>query len=503
MKKILITAMIMMTVVFAGCGKGESISKSLIVTPEAGRYMEKFSADGTVECREPRYIYSTQALPVKEVLVKEGDHVEPGTLLCVLDTKEIEENIAVKQTSLELNGKLADTGVTEAQDKYDVYREGLANGTDVSLVTSKANMENAREAYEKAQKAYDDYKDALGLGLDPSLVAADQQVAKAATSLQQAKSMQEKLDDEKDITKIQKEEAEDVSDSASLAYVQAVQNRNVLLKQSDIKLSDLAKQAEDANYDYIMAQTSYASAVRALENAKKLSGDALEKAKLAGDMSVGEMELTNLKEKLNDAQIVAGCSGTVTAINAKTGETSTGVLFVIEDTSDLVVTAKVSEKEINSVSEGMAVMVETKSNNSESYTGIVEKTAESAIKTAEGETDTSGKDAEYNVRVSLDAPDSDIRIGMNTKTQFVVFEQEECINVPNEAVYSEEDGKKYILTISSDTEKGTIEKKEVNVVFKGKRNSVIEGSGISSGIHVLADAGTYMDMTGATVAISE
>ena len=193
----------------------------------------------------------------------------------------------------------------------------------------------------------------------------------------------------------------------------------------------------------------------------------------------------------------------VTAVNVNVGEQSTGVLFVIEDTSDLIFTAKVSEKEINSVSEGMAVSVSTKAENSEDYAGTVQRVAAYTEKTADGETDTSGKDAEFNVTIVLDAPDENVRIGMNGKASFIAYEQPEGLAVPNEAVYTDTDGKKYVLTITSDTESGTVEKKEVTVNYKGKRESSVESASLHSGDHVLVDAATYWDLIGQTVTITQ
>lgn len=500
---VFMTGVLLTASVLTGCGKGEGISRGMITTVTTGDYTEKFTAEGTVECAEPHYVYSTLSLPVEEVLVKEGDYVTAGTLLCVLDTKTIEDKIAVKQAAIELYEKKASTNVSAARTQYNIYNESLASGTDVNLVEAFAKMEAARETYESAQKTYDDYKESVSMGMDPALASADQSVARAANSLQQAKSWQYELDDTHGVSKLEKEEAEDAVDSASLAYVQAIENRDNLLRQSDIKLADYAKLAEDANYNYIIAQTAYTAAVKSLENAKTLSQAAINQAMINGDMTVEELELAQLNDQLLDAQVIAECSGMVTAVNVNVGEASTGVLFVIEDTSDLIFTAKVSEKEINSVSEGMAVSVSTKAENSEDYTGTVQRVAAYTEKTADGETDTSGKDAEFNVTILLEEPDENVRIGMNGKASFIAYEQPEGLAVPNEAVYTDTDGKKYVLTISSDTESGTIEKKEVTVNYKGKRESSVESASLHSGDHVLVDAATYWDLIGENVTITQ
>ena len=127
----------------------------------------------------------------------------------------------------------ANTNVSVATRQYNTYVEGLNNGTDSNLVVAMANAEQAREACEAAQKRYADYKESLNLGMDPTLAAADQAVKSAATAIQQAQSMQYEMEDKDYVTELQKEQAEDSVDSANLAYVQAVQRREYLARQSD------------------------------------------------------------------------------------------------------------------------------------------------------------------------------------------------------------------------------------------------------------------------------
>ncbi|MCR5012315.1 MAG: HlyD family efflux transporter periplasmic adaptor subunit [Lachnospiraceae bacterium] len=488
---------------FTGCGKKDGIPAGSIANLEAADFTEYIKADGTVECAKAHYVYSTLTLPVEQIFVEEGDHISEGDLLCVLDTESIDEQIELKQAAMDLTERSASTNVEAAWHQYNIYTEGLNNGTDANLVEAMANLQIARETYESAQKAYDDYKESLNLGMDPTLVAADQAVAQAANAIQQAKSMQAELDDEHGVSDIEKEKAEDAVDSANLSYVQAVQSRENLLRQSDIRLADYAKSAEDANLNYITAQTAYNAAVRALENARALSADAIEKAKLTGDLTVDEIQLAQLQNKLLDAQILADHSGTVTAVNIEVGENSTGVLFVIEDTKDLVLTAKVPEKDINSISENMSVLVTPKADNSDTYSGNVKRVAESAYKNASGKTDTSGEDADYKVTVTIDAPDEKIRIGMNAEAEFSVYSKEGCFAVPNEAIFTDENGAEFILTASGDSGKVTLQKSPVTIVYAGKNMSVIEGSDVKNGTRYITEAADYMEYAGSTVDVAD
>ena len=504
-----LTGMTAMLGMLTACGKQEGISEGSISVLEPTTYTESIEVDGTVECAHPHFVYSSLTLPVTEIFVKEGDQVSAGDLLCVLDTRDMEDQIALQQVAMDLTQRNASTNVTAARHRYNTYVEGITNGTDANLVKAMAAAEQAREVCEAAQIRYADYKESLNLGMDPTLTAADQAVKQAASSIEQAQSMQYEMEDKDYVTDIQKEQAEDAVDSANLAYVQAIQRRDNLLRQSDLQLAAYAKDVDDAMTNYLSAVAAYQATVRELDNAKQASSDAVSQAMLSGDLSVEELQLAQLERKLLDAQILSDYSGTVTAVNIGVGENATGVLFVIEDTNDLVMNARVPEKDINRISDGMEVSVTPKADESDTYTGKISRIAEAAGKNASGQTDTSGEEAEYKVTIDIADPNEKIRIGMNGDAEFIVYQQEECFALPNKAIYTGEDGKQYMLWLSGSTvdDKGvesvTIQKSEVSVVYEGESMTVVEGSAVAEGTRFLTDAAAYMDKAGTTVAIEK
>ena len=495
--------------ILTACGKQEGIPEGAISVLEKTDFAETIEADGTVECSDPHFVYSSLTLPVTEVFVKEGDVVKPGDLLCTLDTKDMEDQIALQQAVMAQTEKAANTNVSVARRQYNTYVEGITNGTDSNLVAAMANAEQAREACEAAQKRYADYKESLNLGMDPTLTAADQAVKSAATAIQQAQSMQYEMEDKDYVTEIQKEQAEDSVDSANLAYVQAVQRREYLARQSDLQLADYAKAVDDAMTNYLSSVAIYQATVRDLDNAKQASNDAIRQAALSGDMSVAELQLAQLQNKLLDTQIVSEFSGTVTAVNIEVGENSTGVLFVIEDTKDLVLNARVPEKDINRITDGMDVSVTPKADYSDTYAGKIRRIADAAGKNASGRTDTSGEEAEYKVTIDIADPDEKIRIGMNGEAEFTVYQMDNCFTLPNKAIYTDENGSNYMLFIGGSTvdDKGvetvSIQKAEINVVYAGKSVSVAEGTALTEGTRILTDAAAYMDKAGTSIAIEK
>lgn len=492
MKKKGIAVSVFMTGVFAltACGKMPDADQTTVL--EEKNFTKTVIADGTVECADPEYIYAEEQLPIKDVLVKAGDSVKAGDVLCVLDTTSIENEIELQQASMELKGRSVSVDMASASHQLSYYKDGINSGKDSNLIAADAKVNQAQAAWATALKKYNDYKESLDMGTNRELLAADNAVNSAANSLQQAKSMQEEYKDKKDdenehITKIMLEQAEDNVDSASLAYSQAVRTRDSVLRETDVALADLAMAAGTAQMDYLMAVNAKEAAVRDLKNAKQTSADSYAKAEIAGDMSVEEIKLAQLQTRLSDATIKASKNGTVTSVNKDQGELSTGILFSVEDITDLVVTARVEESDINSVQVGQKANVTLKTDASDVYEAQVTSIAPAATKNSAGKTDTSGDDAEYEVTLKVLSPDENIKIGMNTDVEITVFEEPGCYSVPDRAIYTDNDGNSFVYAVSKS---GDVNKLSVDKGVSAGKTTVVSGSGLKDGVVIVNDAST-------------
>ena len=105
--------------------------------------------------------------------------------------------------------------------------------------------------------------------------------------------------------------------------------------------------------------------------------------------------------------------------------------------------------------------------------------------------------------VTIDSPDEKIRIGMNAEAEFSVYSKENCIAVPNEAVFTDENGEKYILTASGDNGKVSVNKSAVTIIYSGKNMSVIEGKDVKSGTSYITEAANYMEYAGSSVDVAD
>jgi len=220
--------------------------------------------------------------------------------------------------------------------------------------------------------------------------------------------------------------------------------------------SSLSKDVEQARYSTAAAETS---AKLQLENAKsaydssKLSYDlgeisqlelqsALNNLKLAQssyDNKSAQVSLSKLQSQLSDAQIKSPMDGTVTMVNATVGTPATGVLFVVEDTGDLIVKTGIKEFDVGTVKAGQAVTIKTDGTGDKSIRGIVKSISPAALKSATGQT-VSSSNVEFEAKVSLLDKDPNLKIGMNARLSITIAQKDNIYTVPYDAVSLNPDG---------------------------------------------------------------
>lgn len=179
-------------------GGGASPENAITSDDTAILAMEDFSAsvegNGVVIAEQEAGVYSSQTLPIKSVLVKEGDVIREGQVLAYLDDKTIRKQISLKEAGLSTQAKNLAHQVAMAQDKYQTALNALNAGHNASLVSAESSVDSAKAQWEAAEKVYLDYKKSLEEGYNPestaqksSIESAKQAVASAKKAYEQAK----------------------------------------------------------------------------------------------------------------------------------------------------------------------------------------------------------------------------------------------------------------------------------------------------------------------------
>ncbi|QHI73004.1 efflux RND transporter periplasmic adaptor subunit [Aminipila terrae] len=179
------------------------------------------------------------------------------------------------------------------------------------------------------------------------------------------------------------------------------------------------------------------SKYREYDNAKflydmgEISKDDLLKAQNAYEAASSDYEIkkqsadtTSLQQQIADATLKSPISGTVTLVNATEGNSSSGVLFTIENTQDLQVAANVSEYDINQVKKGQKVIVKTEMTGDTELSGEVLSIAPTAQKEeTTGKTTSSGK-VQFLVEISIKDKNPGVKIGTNARVNIVTAGKE-------------------------------------------------------------------------------
>lgn len=154
-----------------------------------------------------------------------------------------------------------------------------------------------------------------------------------------------------------------------------------------------------------------------------------------GKSSLDDSRLSyeNAQEQLEDYRITAPISGTVIEKNLKVGDTldsanksaTTGAIAIIYDLSHLEFTVNVDELDIKKVEVGQAVQITADSLEGKTFTGLVSKVSINGT-TQMGAT-------AYPVTIVIDQG-TELLPGMNVSADIIVMERNDVLTVPSEAV---------------------------------------------------------------------
>ena len=153
----------------------------------------------------------------------------------------------------------------------------------------------------------------------------------------------------------------------------------------------------------------------------------------ASSLDDSRLSYESAQKQLEDYRITAPISGTVIEKNLKAGDTldsanksaTAGAIAIIYDMSHLEFTMNVDELDINKVKVGQAVEITADSLPGEKFTGLVSKVSING-------TTQSGATA-YPVTVVISNAGS-LLPGMNVSADIIVLEKQDVLTVPSEAV---------------------------------------------------------------------
>jgi len=180
---------------------------------------------------------------------------------------------------------------------------------------------------------------------------------------------------------------------------------------------------------------------------------------LESKLELDQLNIDAIQNEIKSATIIASIDGTIVqGISDTNKQINNGeLLFVIENLSDLVVEATVSEYEINQVQLDQTVIIETLGDNKQ-YTGTITDVSPTGI--------ISGSEVLIPITIEIANEDSDLKPNFTANIEITVAQKDNALIIPYEAI--------------TDTPKGSM----VMIVRDGKEMMIPIEKGIASDLYI-------------------
>jgi len=312
--------------------------------------------------------------------------------------------------------------------------------------TGQSRVDSARYALKDAQNAYD----------------------RAVTNLERAKN------DAADIAEKALTNAQNMHSDAQRAYQRALDDKIRAIDndadRNQTGLENAQRLFEDSKIQLESSHNNLESAQNSLNQASSRPATG------TANVEIQELNILRLNNQLKEGRVIATADGVITELNAKVGANPAGVIFVIENTEDLYVSAKVREHNVSAVMIGQDAVITTEATGDRPYAGLVSFISPRAVSAA-GSTS-----VEFEVRAGLIEPDKKIKIGMNAFLDIVIEKRSGIYAVPNTAIVTDDRGS--FVYAMKDGERVEI---AVALGIRTMVSAEISGEGLYDGLELVAD----------------
>lgn len=440
--------------VAAGAVAYQLFLKPPVILPAASTPLVKtdlqneISLTGTVESADSVMVYSDLNSFIQQVNVKVGDRVEAGQVLAQLDTTDLELQIAQQQAELNKMGQQSALSQQMRERELANAQGDLANGLDASIISAENALRSAQQELNNARRDLENHQDDLDHA-DDVMNAAEKALSRASAARDEAKRKFEAADPEDPNYEELRQKYNEAEDAWDVAF------RDWQAKDTEYgsDLSSYSRNYRSARVAYENALAAYNAAQNASDQNLENLEDQLRSAEIDGDTTANQIALQQSQKNLADSTIKAPITGTVTAVYAKVGAPGSGLLFVVENTDDLVIKTELKEYDVASVQEGMPVQIKSDATGDQVFPGSVSHIAPTAQKAADGSTQSSGS-VEFDTEVRLEQLDSGLRVGMNVRMTVVTAERKGVWAVPYDALVTDAQGQSVVYVARPEGEEG-------------------------------------------------
>lgn len=155
-------------------------------------------------------------------------------------------------------------------------------------------------------------------------------------------------------------------------------------------------------------------------------------------------DIENLNTKIEDCNLKATVAGKVTKIDAKVNQYPVaGDKIIIDDVSLYKASMDVSQYDAINMKKGQKAIIKVNGANKE-YAGVITDIGQLAEKKATS----TDQDSKVNVKVSINKPDANVKVGYEVDAEIILNEKQNALQIGFEAVKEDNDtGKKYVFVV--------------------------------------------------------
>jgi multidrug efflux pump subunit AcrA (membrane-fusion protein) len=183
----------------------------------------------------------------------------------------------------------------------------------------------------------------------------------------------------------------------------------------------------------------------------------------------------------------------VTYVGAKESAVANGLLFVVENTDQLIIAAQIGEYDVGLLQLGQEVIVKTDSTGDMQFRGHVSNIAPAAVKDAGGNTIESSN-VQFDAEISLLEKDTAIKIGMNARLTIIFENKSDVFSVPYDAVAVEADGSNCIYVAEETNDDSQVAYRKINVETGLTTDMAVEikSSELEAGMEVIVNPEAFI-----------
>lgn len=390
---------------------------------------------------------------VKAINVQVGDQVKAGQVLAMLDTSDLELQVANAQANLTIaQARLEQTKAGPTPEELAAAQAAVKSAEEnLAKVKAGPTREQLAAAEASLKAAQDNYQQVVSRPNPDEVNQAKLKLDQAKNSLWSAQASRDAIkgrgsSSPEAITQAEANvaNAEIAVQLARAAYeaaqkpatTQEIQNALAQVKQAQDNLEKL--RASPTPSDIAAAETQLAQA--RLNLAKLLQGPTPQELAIAqAQVEQAKIALQQAQRKLQDAQIIAPFDGTVMEVNLTPGQTVGANVnaITLADTHHLQIVGNLAEVDVTKVKVGQQAEITLDALPDKRLAGQVTQIAPAAT-IQQGVVN-------YPVTIVLTDFDPEVKPGMTASVNVIVDQRQNVLVVPNRAIRTQ--GRQRFVTV--------------------------------------------------------